>query len=298
MTFRDLIQEMRVRQWTKNTVLFAGVVFSHRFTQLPELLAALQGFFAFCLLASSVYVLNDLIDVEKDRIHPKKRLRPIAAGRISPTAARTLLVILLAGGVAVSWPLGTGFLISAATYYVLNIAYTLRLKNVVIIDVMIIALGFVLRAVAGVQALSSSEEISPWLLICTLFLALFLAVGKRRQERALLAENAEDHRKTLEEYPPALVDQLIPVVTAATVISYAIYTVSPQTVEKFGTENLVYTIPFVVFGIFRYLYLIFRHQRGGSPSEVLLTDLPILLNVLAWGATVIVILTFSARGVP
>lgn len=298
MTLRDLFLEMRVRQWTKNTVLFAGVVFSHRFTQVPELLAALQGFFAFCLLASSVYVLNDLIDVEKDRIHPKKRLRPIAAGRISPSVARVLLVVLLAGGFAVSWPLGTGFLITAALYYALNIAYTLRLKHVVIVDVMMIALGFVLRAVAGVQALSSSEEISPWLLICTLFLALFLAVGKRRQERVLLAENAEDHRKTLEEYPPALVDQLIPVVTAATVISYAIYTVSPQTVEKFGTENLVYTIPFVVFGVFRYLYLIFRHQRGGSPSEVLLTDLPTLINVLVWGATIIVILSLSPRGAP
>lgn len=296
MTFRDLIQEMRVRQWTKNTVLFAGVVFSHRFTQLPELLAAFQGFFAFCLLASSVYVLNDLIDVEKDRIHPKKRLRPIAAGRISPATARILLVLLLASGFAVSWPLGRGFVITAALYYVLNIAYTLRLKNVVIVDVMLIAIGFVLRAVAGVQALSTSEHISPWLLICTLFLALFLAVGKRRQERVLLAGNAEDHRKTLEEYPPALVDQLIPVVTAATVISYAIYTVSPQTVQKFGTDNLVYTIPFVVFGVFRYLYLIFRHQRGGSPSEVLLTDLPTLLNVLAWGATILIILSLSSTG--
>jgi 4-hydroxybenzoate polyprenyltransferase len=298
MTFRDLIQEMRVRQWTKNTVLFAGVVFSHRFTELPDLLGAFQGFWAFSFLASSVYVLNDLIDAEKDRVHPKKRLRPIAAGRISPRSARVLLVILLAAGFAISWPLGTGFLVTAGVYYVLNIAYTLHLKHVVILDVMIIALGFVLRAVAGVQALSDREEISPWLLICTLFLALFLAVCKRRQERVLLAESAEDHRKTLEEYPPELVDQLIPVVTAATVISYAIYTVSPITVAKFGTENLVYTIPFVVFGVFRYLYLVFRHQRGGSPSEVLLTDLPTLVNVLVWGATVIFILSLSPRAAP
>ncbi|MEZ4653262.1 MAG: decaprenyl-phosphate phosphoribosyltransferase [Candidatus Eisenbacteria bacterium] len=293
MTFRDLIQQMRVRQWTKNTVLFAGVVFSHRFTEVPDLLRATEGFFAFCLLASSVYVLNDLKDVEKDRIHPKKRFRPIASGRISTGAARALLVVLLGSAFAVSWPLGSGFVITAAVYYTLNIAYTLRLKNVVILDVMIIALGFVLRAVAGVQALTASEEISPWLLICTLFLALFLAVCKRRQERVLLAESAEDHRKTLEEYPPELVDQLIPVVTAATVISYAIYTVSPVTVEKFGTQNLVYTIPFVVFGVFRYLYLVFRRQRGGSPSEVLLTDLPTLLNVLAWGVTIVAILSIS-----
>jgi 4-hydroxybenzoate polyprenyltransferase len=293
MTPRDLLQQMRVRQWTKNTVLFAGVVFSHRFNELPELLAAAQGFLAFSLLASSVYVLNDLKDVEKDRIHPKKRFRPIAAGRISLPVARVLLVLLLAGSFALGWPLGTGFVVTAAVYYVLNIAYTLKLKNVVILDVMIIALGFVLRAVAGVQALTAPEEISPWLLICTLFLALFLAVCKRRQERSLLAESAEEHRKTLEEYPPELVDQLIPVVTAATVISYAIYTVSPVTVAKFGTENLVYTIPFVVFGVFRYLYLVFRRQRGGSPAEVLLTDLPTLGNVLAWGAAIIAILSIS-----
>ena len=286
-----IVRQMRVRQWTKNLVLFAGVVFSYHFTESRELLRATQGFFAFCLLASSVYTLNDLRDVEKDRVHPKKKFRPIAAGELSIPAAWVLLLVLLSSGLTLSWLLGPAFFAVAATYYGLNIAYSVWLKRVVLLDVMIIAMGFVLRAVAGVEALTTPEDISPWLLICTLFLALFLAVCKRRQERVLLADQAGDHRQTLSDYPQELVDQLIPVVTAAAVISYAIYTVSPVTVEKFGTDRLVYTIPFVVFGIFRYLYLVHRHQRGGSPSEVLLTDGPTLFNVLLWGAAVLIILS-------
>lgn len=297
MTPRAILAQMRVRQWTKNLVLFAGVVFSHHFTDPGELLRAGLGFLAFSLLASGVYVLNDIQDVEKDRIHPKKRFRPIAAGVIPIPAAWVLLAVLLVAGLALGAWLGRDFLAVGAIYFALNVAYSLRLKHVVILDVMIIAMGFVLRAVAGVELLRSGEAISPWLLICTLFLALFLAVCKRRNERVLLAGNAEEHRKTLEEYPPEFIDQLVPVVTAATVISYAIYTVSPQTVANFGTGALVYTIPFVVFGIFRYLYLVYRRQGGGSPSEVLLTDLPTLGNVLLWGVTVILILSF-APGAP
>lgn len=297
MRLRAIIRQMRIRQWTKNLVLFAGVVFSHRFTETTELFRAGVGFFSFSLLASAVYVLNDILDVEKDRLHPEKRLRPIAAGLIPVRAAWGLLVVLLASGLALGVWLGWGFLIVGAIYLTLNVAYSWRLKHVVILDVMLIAIGFVLRAVAGVELLESRETISPWLLICTLFLALFLAVGKRRHERVLLAEGAEGHRRTLQEYPPELIDQLVPVVTAATVISYAIYTVSPQTVENFGTGALVYTIPFVVYGIFRYLYLVYRRQGGGSPSEVLLTDLPTLCNVVLWALTVLVILTL-APGAP
>jgi 4-hydroxybenzoate polyprenyltransferase len=291
-------QQLRVRQWTKNLVLFAGVIFSHHFLEAAELLRAAQGFIAFCLLASSVYALNDLQDVEQDRVHPKKKFRPIASGRLSVASARVLVVVLLAAATALAVPLGKSFVLVAGIYYVLNLAYSLALKRVVLLDVMLIALGFVLRAVAGVEALTVREEISPWLLICTLFLALFLAVCKRRQERALLADQAEGHRKTLTEYPPEFVDQLIPVVTAATVIAYAIYTVSPATVDKFGTDKLVYTVPFVVYGVFRYLYLVYRRRRGGSPSEVLLTDLPTLVNVVLWLCTVILILTLSRGGRP
>jgi len=289
------LRQMRVRQWTKNLILFAGVVFSLHFTDPREVLRAAQAFLAFCFLSSAVYTLNDLRDVEGDRLHPKKRLRPIASGRISIRTGWVLFAALLAIAVILSAPLGRPFLLSAAFYLVLNLAYTIWLKRVVLMDVMVIALGFVVRAVAGVEVLLLPEEISPWLLICTLFLALFLAVCKRRAERALLADQAESHRKTLSEYPPELVDQMIPVVTAATVISYAIYTVSPATVDKFRTDQLVYTVPFVVYGVFRYLYLVYRRQRGGSPSEVLLTDLPTLINVVLWMATVMVIL-LVARG--
>lgn len=293
-----LVQQLRVRQWTKNLVVFAGVVFSHHFHQLGELARATQGFFAFCLLASSVYVLNDIRDVERDRVHPKKRFRPIASGAISMGWARLLVLLLLGAALAVAAPLGRGFLIVAGIYYGLNLAYSLALKQVVLLDVMIIAIGFVLRAVAGVELLSAAEEISPWLLICTLFLALFLAVAKRRAEVTLLAGHAADHRATLDDYPLALVDQLVPIVTAATIIAYAIYTVSPQTVSKFGTDRLVYTVPFVVYGVFRYLYLVYRQGRGGSPSEVLLTDMPTLLNVLLWIVTVLLILGVGARLAP
>jgi 4-hydroxybenzoate polyprenyltransferase len=289
---RTLVRQMRVRQWTKNLVVFAGVIFSVHFTNLHELARASRAFAAFCLLASAVYTLNDLRDVEGDRLHPKKKFRPIASGQLSVPGAWTLLSALLLAAAALTISLGRNFAVTAAIYLLLNLAYTFGLKRVVLVDVMLIALGFVLRAVAGVEVLSVPEEISPWLLVCTLFLALFLAVGKRRHERVLLAEQAEGHRKTLSEYPPELVDQMIPVVTAATVISYTIYTISPATVDKFGTERLVYSVPFVVYGVFRYLYLIYRRQRGGSPSEVLLTDLPTLINVLLWMITVLAVLFF------
>jgi 4-hydroxybenzoate polyprenyltransferase len=293
---RVLFQQMRVRQWTKNAVLFAGVIFSLHFTETAELLRAFRGFLAFCLLSSTVYTLNDLGDIEADRLHPKKRLRPIPSGKLSHAAAFALMVVLLVLAAALALPLGRVFAITAGVYLALNLAYSSGLKRLVLMDVMIIALGFVVRAVAGVEALGAREGISPWLLICTFFLALFLAVCKRRQERALLADQAEGHRKTLVEYPPELVNQLIPVVTAASVISYTIYTVNAATVEKFGTDKLVYTVPFVVYGIFRYLYLVYRHQRGGSPSEVLLSDLPTLINVLLWVFTVILIVLLARNG--
>ncbi len=285
-----ILGQMRVRQWTKNLALFAGVIFSFHFDQADQVMRATQGFLAFCLLASSVYTLNDLRDVGRDRLHPRKRNRPLPSGRISKGGAFALMLLLLAAAAVLSVPLGTGFLVTVGVYYVLNLLYSLVLKGVVLIDVMMIALGFVLRAVAGVEALEGNVEISPWLLMCTLFLALFLAVCKRRQERFLLAAHAEGHRATLAEYPPELIDQMVPVVTAATVISYSIYTVAPETVAHFNTTNLVFTIPFVVYGVFRYLYLVYRHQRGGSPSEVLLTDFPILFNILLWAAAVILVL--------
>jgi 4-hydroxybenzoate polyprenyltransferase len=288
-----LLRQMRVRQWTKNAVLFAGVIFSLHFTEAGELLRAFRGFLAFCFLASAVYTLNDLRDAEADRLHPKKRLRPIPSGDLSHAGAFSLLAVLLVLAAAVALPLGRTFSVTAGVYLALNLAYSLGLKRVVLLDVLIIALGFVVRAVAGVEALATREEISPWLLVCALFLALFLAVCKRRRERVLLADQAGEHRSTLNEYPPELVDQLIPVVTAASIISYTTYTVSVATVARLGTDKLVYTVPFVVYGVFRYLYLVYRHQRGGSPAEILLTDLPTLLNVALWLVTVILVILFT-----
>lgn len=292
---RAILQQLRVRQWTKNLVVFAGVIFSHRFMEGRELLRAAQGFLAFCLLASSVYALNDIQDVDRDRVHPKKRRRPIASGRLPVSVAGMMVAVLLILSVLLAAPLGRNFLVVAGLYFFLNLAYSLALKRVVLVDVMVIALGFVLRAVGGVTVLTTGEGISPWLLVCTLFLALFLAVCKRRQERVLLAGQAEDHRATLAEYPPELVDQLIPVVTASTVIAYAIYTVNPSTVGKFGTDRLVYTVPFVVYGVFRYLYLVYRRQRGESPSEILVSDAPTLVNVLLWIGAVLLILSVWGR---
>jgi 4-hydroxybenzoate polyprenyltransferase len=241
-------------------------------------------------LASAIYVLNDLVDLDLDRVHPKKRNRPLASGRISRPAAITLMVLLAVAGGAIAVALGVGFAQVAGGYFLLNILYTIMLKRIVMVDVLSISIGFVLRAVAGVAVLREPVALSPWLLLCTFFLALFLAVSKRRHERVLLQEQAEHHRRTLTEYPPELVDQMIPVVTAATVIAYSIYTVSPGTVAQVGGSQLVYTVPFVVFGVFRYLYVVFRRMQGGSPTETLLTDKPTLVNVLLWFIVVLWIL--------
>jgi 4-hydroxybenzoate polyprenyltransferase len=285
-----ILRQIRIRQWTKNLVIFAGVIFAHEFDHSGEILRAATGFLAFCFLASTIYVLNDLIDLESDRVHPKKKSRPIASGKLSIPSACILMAGLFALGVVLSIRLGSRFLPVAASYFALNVLYTLVLKRIVMIDVLVISIGFVLRAVAGVQLLTAPVDLSPWLLLCTFFLALFLAVGKRRHERVLLAGQAEHHRKTLTEYPPELVDQLIPVVTAATVISYAIYTVSESTIARVGGPQLVYTVPLVVFGVFRYLYLVFKRMQGGSPSEVLLTDAPTLINVVVWLGVILWIL--------
>ncbi len=287
---RAVIQQLRVRQWTKNLVLFAGVIFAHESRDPQALARAAAGFLAFCLLASVVYILNDIIDVESDRVHPKKRNRPLASGRISLGTAWTMLVLLLMGGGVLSIQLGARFAMVAGGYLLLNILYTLVLKRIAMVDVLSISIGFVLRAAAGVAVLVNPVDLSPWLLLCTFFLALFLAVGKRRNERVLLQEQAGQHRRTLSDYPPELVDQMIPVVTAATVISYSIYTVSPGTIERVGGPQLVYTVPFVVYGVFRYLFLVFRRLQGGSPSDTLLTDVPTLLNVVLWLGAVLLIL--------
>ncbi|HVP57457.1 MAG TPA: decaprenyl-phosphate phosphoribosyltransferase [bacterium] len=279
------IEALRPTQWTKNLVVLAGVVFS-RNALVPDLaLRSLRAFAIFCLLAGSIYVFNDLADLERDRVHPTKSKRPIASGRVSRSGALALGTVTAVGGLLAARTLGSSFFASAIVYFVLISLYTMGLKHVVILDVMIISIGFVLRAIAGVEALKPVDPtvlISPWLLVCTLFLALFLGFNKRRNELQLLAEGAGSHRKSLLEYSGEFLDATIAVATAATVIAYAIYTIWPGTIEKFHTPNLIYTVPFVVFGLFRYMYLAIVKNRAGSPSEVLLSDLPIALDIILW----------------
>jgi len=287
---RAWIQEWRPGQWSKNLVVLAGVAFAHQFTLPEQLLRAGGAFAAFCLLSSASYVFNDLLDIERDRLHPLKRLRPLAAGLVPVAGAWAMSLALAAGGLALAWWIAPRLALVAAGYLGLQIAYTLLLKRWVLVDVMAIALGFVLRAVAGIQALEPLPELSPWLLVCTFFLALFLAVAKRRHERVTLAGGAEHHRATLARYPPELLDQLVSVVAGATILAYALYTISPATTQHAASGRMVLTIPFVVYGVFRYLYLVYHAGRGGAPAELLIKDLPLLVNVALWGAAILLIL--------
>jgi 4-hydroxybenzoate polyprenyltransferase len=285
-----LLEQLRPRQWTKNLVVLAGVVFSLQLTDQSQILRALAAMACFCLLSSAGYVFNDLLDLESDRHHPRKRLRPLASGRLRPGPAVGLMMLLVVLGLGAAFWLAPRLGYVALAYLVLSLVYTLRLKRIVLLDVIVIAIGFMFRATAGVEALSPRPVLSPWLLVCTLFLALFIAVVKRRHERMTLSEKAQEHRATLGEYSPELLDQLVPVVTGSTILAYALYTISPQAAEHADPSKMVYTVPFVVYGIFRYLYLVYQKGRGGAPAEILLTDLPILVNVLLWALTIVLIL--------
>jgi len=284
-----LFRSMRPRQWTKNVFIFAALIFSQNFFHQPFLLKSFIAFLVFCILSGCVYILNDLIDLEQDKIHPVKSKRPLASGQLKPSAAIISFIVLLvlSSGIAVAF-LNLPFIITAAAYLLLQIIYSTVLKHIVIIDVFSIAAGFLLRVIAGAEVIEVT--FSTWLLFCTILLSLFLALSKRRHEIILLEDNAIHHRKILFEYSPELLDQMISVVTTATVIAYILYTVSEDTIRKFGTDNLKYTVPFVLYGIFRYLYLIHQKSEGGSPEKVLLNDRPLLYGVLIYGLTVCFIL--------
>lgn len=284
----SLFLALRPAQWTKNLIVFAALIFGQRLLDAEAVLRATVAFLAFCALSGVVYLVNDIVDREADRQHPLKRLRPIAAGDLSvPFALGGAAVLLLVTLVASVW-LGTAFVMHAAAYVGLQLAYSLGLKRQVILDVLSIALGFVIRASAGGAAID--VPISQWLLVCTILLALFLALAKRRHEITLLGEDAARHRAILGEYTPYLVDQMIAVVAASTLMGYAVYTVSSETVQRFGTPWLGLTLPFPLYGIFRYLYLVHRRSQGGSPTELLLADRPLLLCVALWGATVVALI--------
>jgi 4-hydroxybenzoate polyprenyltransferase len=282
-----ILESMRPRQWAKNLFVFAGLIFSQKlFTSLT--VVALAAFGIFCALSGAIYLLNDVADREQDRLHPRKRERPVASGRLSVPAAIgsavALIVLALAASLSISW----AFTAVAAAYALLLTLYSFWLKHMVIVDVLVVAIGFVLRAVGGAVAIG--VEISGWLLICTILLALFLALGKRRHEYLTLGGSAATHRPILAEYSAELIDQMIAVVTASTVTAYALYTMSPETVAKFHTQLLPATLPFVLYGIFRYLYLLYRRQLGGNPSELFLNDGPLLVNTFLWFVVVLVII--------
>ena len=285
---KPIIESLRPKQWTKNLLLFAGLLFSKSLFQVPLLVKATAGFFIFCFLSGAEYIVNDLLDLEQDRTHPLKSKRPLASGRLTPASAIIVVVVLAVAGLASSFLLDRGFGWIALIYFLLMLSYTFALKHVVMLDVIVIALGFVLRAVAGAAVIKVS--ISSWLLMCTTFLALFLVLNKRRHEMVLLGENATDHRKILGEYSPYLLDLMVTVVTAATVISYALYTTAVDTVQKFGTRNLLFTLPFVLYGIFRYLYLVHQKNMGGSPEQILVKDGPMIVNIFFYLITIGIIL--------
>jgi 4-hydroxybenzoate polyprenyltransferase len=282
-----LVVSLRPRQWVKNLFVFGGLVFSQRlFT--ASVWPALGAFVIFCALSGAIYLLNDVADRDKDRLHPRKRERPIASGLLAIPVALGAAMVLVVVGLAAAAALSPRFAAVALAYVGLLSLYSVILKHVVIVDVLTVAIGFVLRAVGG--ALAIGVDISGWLLICTILIALFLALGKRRHEYLTLEGEAARHRPILAEYSAGLLDQMIAVVTASTVTAYALYTMSPETVAKFHTQLLPATLPFVLYGIFRYLYLLYRRQLGGNPSELFLNDRALLLNTIGWVVAVLLII--------
>lgn len=282
-----VLLSLRPEQWTKNLIVFAALIFGQRLFDPAAVGRSLAAFFIFCALSGIVYLLNDVSDREADRLHPLKRGRPIAAGEVSPRLALTAAALLTTAALIGAFALRPEFGWIAVAYLGLFATYSRVLKHIVILDVLTIAIGFVLRAAAGAAAIE--VPMSQWLLVCTILLALFLGLSKRRHELTSLANAATGHRKILEEYNPYLLDQMIGVVTASTLVAYIIYCTSPETTEKFHTTNLVLTTPFPIYGIFRYLYLV--HMKGeGSPSEVLLSDRPLVVCIALWGLAVIAII--------
>jgi 4-hydroxybenzoate polyprenyltransferase len=286
----SLLRSIRPGQWSKNLLVFAGLLFAKRLFDLPSLLHALAAFAIFCALSAVVYLINDVADRESDRRHPLKRQRPIAAGIVSVPLALSTATLLGISAVAGSFALGRLFTVVALCYLGLNVLYSMALKHVVILDVLTIAIGFVLRAAGG--ALAIDVAISHWLFVCTILLALFISLAKRRHELVLLAAGAREHRPILHEYSPYLLDQMIAITAGASLIAYILYTISPENAERFGTPWLDLTVPFPIYGIFRYLYLVHQRDGGGSPADLLLSDYPLLACVISWVLAVVLIVYF------
>jgi len=281
---RTLLKTMRPRQWTKNAFVLAAVVFDRQLLNPTAILDSLAGLFLFCLLSSSVYIFNDILDIEFDRQHPQKRNRPIASGKLSVRSATLLGIILLLVTIPSSFLLSPFFGWIALIYFLVNLAYSNWLKHIPLIDVLIIAAGFVLRVAGGVS-LIQVERFSPWLYVVTTLLALYLGFGKRRAELSLLDKGANAHRRVLDGYNLQFLDQLITIVSSTTIVAYSLYTFSAPNLPDNYTMML--TIPFVIYGIFRYLYLLQVEQAGGSPEDLLLGDRPLQISILLWGLSIL-----------
>lgn len=277
---KNIFISMRPRQWIKNLIIFAGLIFSQNLGHPLLLVKTIIAVALFCAISGAVYIINDILDYKSDQSHPVKRQRPIASDALPRSAALAAAVLLGFAGSALSFLINLPFGAVALSYLLLMLGYSLWLKRLVIIDVFVIAAGFVLRAAAGAEAVS--VPISDWLLICVILLSLFLALAKRRQEMKTLENGDVVHRQTLSDYSDKLLDQMIAVATAAVAVSYSLYTMWPETVEKFGTSNMKYTIPIVLYGLFRYLYLIYRKDQGEQPETVLLTDRWLLSSMVAY----------------
>lgn len=288
MVLLEIFKSLRPQQWIKNLFIFAPIVFSRHFLERPLVLKTAAAFAAFCLVSSAHYIFNDLRDLEEDRRHPIKSKRPLAAGRLKKGPAVAAMLLLAVAGLGGAAALSMPFFYISLGYLVLQVLYSVKLKHVVILDIFVVAAGFVIRVVAG--GLVIGVTISSWLLICTMLLALFLAMSKRRHELVLLEGEAENHRPILKEYTTYLLDQMISVVTASTLVAYCLYTISEETVARFGTKNLILTVPFVLYGIFRYLYLIHQKDEGGSPEHLILKDKPLLIDIFLWVAAALLIL--------
>lgn len=283
-----LLESLRSGQWVKNGFVFAALIFSRSLTDWHRNLRVTLAVLFFCLMSSAAYLLNDIFDAAEDRNHPLKRLRPLASGRLSVRTAvsvAALLALVASGG---AWALDNTFFVVLVSYAGLNVLYSWFLKRVVLLDVFVVAVGFLFRVIGG--AVVIHVEFSSWLIVCTILVALFLALSKRRHELVALGESASNHRAILANYSPYFLDQLIAIVTASTLMSYALYTLSPDVRAKFPGKRLELTIPFVLFGIFRYLYLVHQKEEGGNPTRVLLTDSVLLSVVLMWAISVVLII--------
>jgi 4-hydroxybenzoate polyprenyltransferase len=282
-----LLKTMRPKQWTKNGFIFAALIFDGQLTRPESVLITLAGFGVFCLLSSTVYIINDLVDLQADQKHPKKRTRPIASGELPIRIAQIAVLVFVILVIPFSFLLTTQFALVALLYLVVNLVYSARLKHEPILDVLVLAGLYVLRVGAGVTLIDVAR-FSPWLYVSTIFLALYLGIGKRRAELNLLAGEANAHRPVLEGYSMPLLDQLITIVSSISILTYSIYTFSAENLPS--NHAMMLTIPFVIYGIFRYLYLLQVKHSGDAPEEVLLTDRPLQITLILWGVTILFII--------